>query len=149
MPLRHLSPSEICLSRQQAWKVLVFFFGGNAGTVPGYLADEDIEFAQALLMEAITASSRIGWVEAIFDNAMALRPDIREIIEDIAVHAIQEWQRSREPREIMSQPIYRMVHAQLVRNFRSIWIIRVETGEASGLESAFDSSTRRGIQRAR
>lgn len=145
MPLRHISPADICLTRQQAWRVLVFFFGGNAGTVPGYLTDQDVEFAQALLMEAIAASSRLGWVEAIFQDAMALQPDIREIIQDLAEHAFEEWQRSRVPRDIMSQPIYRVVHQRIVLNFRSIWRMRVETEDPSLLDGAFDSSTRRGL----
>jgi hypothetical protein len=53
MPLRKFNSSELVLSPMEAWQVLVFIFGGNGGTVPGWLTENDRSFAQALLIEAV------------------------------------------------------------------------------------------------
>jgi hypothetical protein len=50
MGLRHFNENEIILSHEEAWQVLVFFFGGNAGVESGSLSLRDREFAQALLL---------------------------------------------------------------------------------------------------
>ncbi|HEU5115991.1 MAG TPA: hypothetical protein VFT74_04875, partial [Isosphaeraceae bacterium] len=70
MSLRKFSPSELALTQQQAWQTLVFFFGGNASSVPGWITDNDRSFAQALLVEAIDKSYAMSWMETIFRSSI-------------------------------------------------------------------------------
>ena len=78
--LQHFSGDEILLSNQQAWQVLLFFFGGNASMSPASLTENDRSFAEALFIEAIDASEAMGYIESIFRSAMKLKPEIKDIL---------------------------------------------------------------------
>ena len=69
MALRKFDSSQLVLTHDEAWQVLVAFFGGNAGTVPGWLTENDRSFAQALLVEANDNSYAMSWIEEIFRSA--------------------------------------------------------------------------------
>ena len=74
MALRKFRSDELFMSNQEAWQVLVFFFGGNAGSVPGWLTDNDRSFAQALLVEAIDKSYFRECTRPLYLTDMAVAP---------------------------------------------------------------------------
>jgi hypothetical protein len=127
MSLIHFSPTEIVLSDQQCWEVLVFFFGGNAAVPVTALTSNDKSFAQAMLIEAIDKSYAMSWIEAVFREAMSLTPSIRNIIGALARHAVRTWLNEIPLEEIENQQIYISVKNTLTANWRSAWRIRIET----------------------
>ncbi|MDR3621069.1 MAG: hypothetical protein P4L85_17085 [Paludisphaera borealis] len=129
MSLRKFTRSELAVSPMEAWQVLVFFFGGNAGTVPGWLTDNDRSFAQALLIEAVDASYRMSWIEKLWSSTVNPSASIKSILGKLAVKAMRDWLTSCRPTDLNKAKIYTMVKDQLTRNWRSAWQIRIETGE--------------------
>jgi hypothetical protein len=129
MELRKFSGPEIVLNQQQAWQVLVFFFGGNAGAVPGWLTDNDRSFAQALLVEAVDASYQISWIQTLMTSALTPNPSITGILAHLALKAGRDWLQSRNPANFKDAKIYKMVKDQLTLNWRSAWQIRIDTGD--------------------
>jgi hypothetical protein len=129
MSLRKFKPSEIVLSDQEAWQVLVFFFGGNASTQPSWLNDNDRSFAQALLLEAVDASSRVSWIEALWKATAKPGASIKSILAKLALKAAKDWLQSCKPSDLTEARIYLMVKNQLTLNWRSAWQIRIETGD--------------------
>ena len=129
MALRKFRSDELFMSNQEAWQVLVFFFGGNAGSVPGWLTDNDRSFAQALLIEAIDKSYLMSWVEALFSSAMKVNPSIKGILKALAKKAVRDWWNGQPPPNLENAKIYQSVHDQLWRAWKSPWQIRLQTGE--------------------
>lgn len=125
--LKKFSGSDIVLSNQEAWQVLVFFFGGNASISPGALTDNDRSFAQALLLEAIDASEDMSWIEALFRSAMKLRPDVKDILKSMAKQFVKTWFKHATKGDLEDPTIYEAVKSSLTRNWRSAWAIRVQT----------------------
>ncbi|HEY0429024.1 MAG TPA: hypothetical protein VGC76_14680 [Pyrinomonadaceae bacterium] len=65
MSLREFRPDEILLSQQQAVTVFRMFWSHTQVTA-NMLNSSSVAFAQGLLLEAIDASYRMGYVEAMF-----------------------------------------------------------------------------------
>ncbi len=128
MSLKKFDSSELFLTQQSAWIVLQYFFGGNSGLSPGELTDNDRSFAQALLIEAIDKSEDMSWIESIFSSAMSLDPSVKDILKDLAKHAVKTWFHKADPSDLASATIYQSVYNTLRRNWRSAWEIRVQTG---------------------
>jgi len=130
MALKKFADSELILNHQEAWQVLIWFFGGNAGTVPGWLTSNDRSFAQALLVEAVDASYTMSWIQTLMTSALKPNASITGILAKLALKAAKEWIHSRKPSDFKDAKIYKMIKDQLTLNWRSAWQIRIETGEA-------------------
>jgi hypothetical protein len=137
MPLRRFTASEVRLDNQQAFDVLRFFFQHNASINISQITIEDRAFAQALLVEAVDASLHMGFIESIFTSAMSLSPSVKDIIKDLLRYAAQSWFRHATGRDMSDPKIYESVRATLVRNFRTVWSMRTQTGESSELNMAY------------
>jgi hypothetical protein len=132
MGLRHFSESDIILSNNDAWQVLVFFFGGNAGLAPGDLNLQDREFAEALLFEAMEASDRMDFVVPLLDFAVKPQTAIVGFMRTLALKAVQfGWKRWKHSRTTENPQIYNSIKVTVAYNWRTIWQIRVQTGELS------------------
>lgn len=127
--LRRFSRSELVLTHQEAWQVLVFFFGGNAGTTPRWLTDDDRSFAQALLVEAVDASQRMSWIQTLWSSTAKPGASITGVLAKLALKAGRDWLSSRKPTDFKNAKIYTMVKNELTRRFRSTWQIRLDTDE--------------------
>jgi hypothetical protein len=123
MPLQHFPAREIVLTQEEAFHVFRFFWP-DCNLHPGQLTETDREFAQALLIEAIDASERMSWIEALFRAAARPNADVRSILKKMAAHALKKWFTNLAPRDILNQDIYEAVRATLARNFRSIVRLR-------------------------
>jgi hypothetical protein len=137
MPLRRFTASEVRLDNQQAFDVLRFFFQHNTSINISQITIEDRAFAQALLVEAVDASFQMGFVESIFRSAMSLTPSVKDIIKGLLKYAAKSWFRHATGRDMSDPKIYESVRVTLVRNFRSVWSLRTQTGEASELNMAY------------
>lgn len=129
MALKKFSRSEIALTHQEAWQVLVFFFGGNASSLPGGLTDNDRSFAQALLIEAVDASRRLGWLHQLMSATLRPNASITAVLRRLAVAATRDWLSSGNPADFKDAKIYSMAKNQLTLNWRSAWQIRIITGD--------------------
>ncbi len=129
MAQQKFAPSELALSPMEAWQVLVFFFGGNASTTPGWLTDNDRSFAQALLIEAVAASYRMSWIEKLWSSTVNPSASIKSILGKLALKAMKDWLTSCQPTDLNKAKIYMMVKNQLTANWRSAWQIHIETGD--------------------
>ena len=129
MALKKFAASELVLSPMESWQVLVFFFGGNAGTVPGWLTENDRSFAQALLIEAVDASYRMSWIEKLWSSTVNPSASLKGILGKLALKAMRDWLTSCNPTDLKKAKIYTMVKNQLTANWRSAWQIRIDTDE--------------------
>ena len=130
--LQHFNSDELLLTHMEAWQVLVWFFGGNAGIVPGWLTDDDRSFAQALLVEAIDSSATVGIIRRIWESTVTPPMTVKSLLFKIAkTGGMILWDRLHHcsVEDFEKARIYKMVKDRLTLNFRSAWQIRVETGE--------------------
>jgi hypothetical protein len=130
--LQHFRKDQFIISRQQAARVLRFMFPDQQVSEP-QLSDEDIGFAQALLIEAVDSSREMGYVQILFEKAAYKVPTdfsfIKDLAKELCKRALQNWFRHATRKDLSDPQIYEMVLNTLRRNFRSVWAIRVQTGE--------------------
>lgn len=127
--LRRFGTNELFLSPDEARRVLEFFWPGK---VPATLTDQDRAFAQALLIEAVDASCKVGFVKKIFDTFyMKIPGSTRKVLRKAAKLAVQfGWlRRCGRDVDLDKVGIYRSVRNTLARNFRSAWEIRRQGGD--------------------
>jgi hypothetical protein len=127
--LKHFSRDEIKISRDDARRILIFFFGNNVPAAES-LSDEDVSFAQALLLEAVDKSYAMGYVEAIFQSFyMKIPTDIEKMMKNFVKQAAKNWFDHATGKDLSNPKIYDSVRVMLSSNFRSVWAIRMQTGE--------------------
>ncbi|HWY59514.1 MAG TPA: hypothetical protein VNZ03_33930 [Terriglobales bacterium] len=127
--LKHFQKDEIKITRDDARKILVFFFGSNVPT-PENLTDEDVPFAQALLLEAIDKSYAMGYVEAVFNSFyMKVPSDIKELMKDFAKEAAKNWFDHAAGKDLSNPKIYEMVRVTISNNYSQVWAIRMGGGD--------------------
>ena len=130
--LRHFSESELKLTQQDAFRVLRFFWL-EPGLLPQQLTAADRSFAQALLVEAIDRSYEMSYVEALFRNFFGKIPvsfaAVEDMVKSFAKAAAKNWFEHATAKDLDNPQIYESVRSQIAYNFRSVWAIRVETGE--------------------
>jgi hypothetical protein len=130
--LRHFTPAEIVITREQAARILRFFFPGQP-LGPHTLNDEDISYAQALLIEAVDASTEMGYVQILFDNAFMKVPADLSFIKDIAKafakQAAKNWFRHASGKDLSNPQIYESVLKTISWKQGTTWQIRMQTGE--------------------
>jgi hypothetical protein len=132
MPLKHFNGQEIKITQNDAFAVLRFFWM-EPGVLPQQLTNEDLSFAQALLVEAIDRSYDMGFVELIFRNFYGKIPSsfeaIRNMVKSFAKAAAKHWFEHATNKDLENPKIYESIRYQLAANFRSVWQIRLLTGE--------------------
>ena len=127
--LRRFERDEVVLTQDQAFQVLRFFWP-DVSVNPGALTVEDRGFAQALLIEAIDASYRMGFVEAWFRSLAKMGSGLKAVIKAFGKAALEHWFKYATRTDIMDDPrIYEIVRLTVVRNFRTVWRLRESTGE--------------------
>lgn len=131
--LRHFAPNEIYLSQSDASAILHFFFPHEQNPDSGALTDEDRGFAQAMLLEAIDKSYAMSFVQDIYDVFYGKVPTgfdaIKDMLKDFAKKAAKTWFDHATGKDLEDPKIYTAVKAALTANFRSVWVIRLKTGE--------------------
>jgi len=132
--LKRFSPNEIRLTNEQAWRVLRFFWPATS-ILPGELTEDDRSFAQALLVEAIDSSYRMGYVEHLFWLYVKIPPvalgfnSITDVVKGFAKAALKHWFKHATRADLANPQIYESVRTVLASHFRSAWEPRQITGE--------------------
>ncbi|MGJ4942358.1 hypothetical protein ACQR1W_17415 [Bradyrhizobium sp. HKCCYLS1011] len=130
--LRRFSKIEIYISKHEAWSILQLFWPGN-GIPETSLTDEDINFAQGLLLEAIDASYKMGYVHIVYDQFYGKIPgsftDLASIIRSFAKKAARHWFRHLGRKTLNSAEIYAAVRQQIALNFKTVMELRKQSGE--------------------
>lgn len=129
--LRHFSKDEIKISREQASRILRFFFPDQS--VSPNETDEDVAFAQALLLEAIDKSNDEGYIEILFRQLYGKVPTdfsfIKDVAKEFCKRALKNWFKHATGKDLEDPEIYENVRATIRLNFRSVWAIRVQGGD--------------------
>ena len=132
MSLRHFSADELIFDQQECFAILRFFFI-DVGIQAASLTVRDRSFAQALLVEAVDASYRMGYAEIIFDQFFGKTSvslaDMRKLARSFLEHAAERWFRHATRSDLSDPKIYESVRATLARNARSAWRVRLATDE--------------------
>jgi hypothetical protein len=132
MPLRHFAPTEILITKEQAGRILKFFFP-NMPIPPGALMEDDLSYAQALLVEAVDASTEMGYIQVLFDKAFMKVPTdfslIKEVAKALAKQAAKNLFRHATGEDLSDPKIYETVRKTISWKQRTTWQIRLQTGE--------------------
>jgi hypothetical protein len=130
--LKQFGPQEIKINQDQAYQILRFIWT-DIGISPQEISRKDIAFAQSLLVEAIDASYKMGYVEQLFKSFYMKVPasfgSIKDMVKNFAKGASQHWFKHATQKDLMNPQIYENVRLNIARNFRSAWSIREQTGE--------------------
>ncbi|MBX3244449.1 MAG: hypothetical protein KF685_08340 [Acidobacteria bacterium] len=121
--------NDVYVSEAEAWEILVWFFGGNAGITPSDVTYNDRSFAQALMFEAIRASKQISFVEGLWRATANPTKSLKSMLKQIAKLTAKALWEHLKPADLEDPKIYEMVKNALARNWRSPWQIRVATGD--------------------
>jgi len=121
---------DVFISQEEAWYILVWFFGGNAGLSPSDLTYNDRSFAQALMFEAIAASKKISFMEGLWKKTVKPHSSILKFLKQIAKLTAKALWKFIQPADLEDPEIYKMVKDKLTANWRSPWEIRVNSGSA-------------------
>jgi hypothetical protein len=123
--LLRFKESEIVITIDETRTVLSFFFSD----VPKLPNDEDRGFAQALLVEALDATYKVGFLEDLVRSLLKLPQGGVAVLKSFAKKAAVRWFKYASMKDIMEDPkIYEFVKTNIVRNFRSVWAIRMAGG---------------------
>jgi hypothetical protein len=129
--LKHFAKGELLLTQEQAGRILRFFFP-NQTLPPGDLTDDDIGFAQALLIEAVDRSTEEGYVEILFNNAFMKVPTdlsfVKDIAKEVGKKAVKNWFRHATGKDLANPQIYANVRVTLSNNFSTPWQERLQDG---------------------
>lgn len=129
--LRHFSQDEIIISSDDANLILRFFFGGDVPPA-AELTGEDVEFAQALFLEAIDKSYAMGYVHIIYDVFYMKIPgsfdSVKDMAKEFAKKAAKHWFDHATGMDLDKPEIYAAIRGQLIASFRSVWKIRMDGG---------------------
>jgi len=127
--LKHFNQDEIIIDKNQAQRVLKFFFGNNV-PAPSDLTNEDVAFAQGLLLEAIDKSYAMSYVQAIFDCFyMKIPDDISGLVKEFAKKAARIWFDHAAGKDFSKPKIYVSVRNLIANNFSTVWQIRMQGGD--------------------
>lgn len=119
---------DVFVSKHEAWLILRWFFGGNAGIKPSSITYNDRSFAQALMIEAIAKSKTITFIQGLWKSTITPPKKISDLLKEIAKLTAKALWAHLQPADLKDPKIYRMVKNQLTRNWRSPWRIRIATG---------------------
>lgn len=130
--LKQFTASELVLTKDQAVIVLKFIFkSDDHKTIDAAASAADLRgFAQGLLVEAIDASYKIGFVEHIFRASANPSKGALAIIKGFAKKASKHWFRHATAQDLMNVKIYEMVVNKLAASFRSSLYNQLAKGRA-------------------
>ena len=132
MPLKKFSGDELIISKEDAQKIFYFFFGEQ---IQGELINEDVGFAQGLIIEGIERSNEMGMIEDFMKKFFWKVPTsfgmVGSIVKFFIVKSASIWWKNKNIKSINADnlKIYDSIRNTLCLNFRSVWKIRMQTGE--------------------
>lgn len=126
--LRRFSADKILLTPDETLIVYRFFYG-NLVPQNMNITQDDMAFAQALLVRAVDDSNKIGWFEAIWKSTATPSPDFNRVFKKFARNAAIRWfKNAKNKSDITQAKIYVMVKNSIARKFRSCFSGRAQSG---------------------
>lgn len=130
--LRDFTPSEILITQAEAWAILKFFWP-SMSLSRTEITPQDINFAQGLMVEAIDRSYAMGYVDILFNTfygKVAGSPvDVLKLVKTFAKKAAKHWFKHLGSKSIEKADIYKAVQMTISLNFKSVFEIRIQTGD--------------------
>ncbi len=126
LELPKFTPNEIVVSRADAARIYRFFWPWSK-LGPGDMTDKDLAYTQGLLVEAIDASYKIGFVEILFRASArpAMTPDdVVRMIRTIVKRSARHWFRNRGDKSLDDARIYEMVRSFVAYRFKPEFALR-------------------------
>jgi len=119
--LRTFRRDELIFDGDETRTILEFFFRFEQGMIrEAEMTDALREFAQALLVAAVDASNRIGWMKAIWRATAVPGASMKSVFAKLAKKGGVQWfkslKRSSGP---FNAKIYEFVRNELSRRFRT------------------------------
>jgi hypothetical protein len=129
--LAHFQRNQFIITRPQAARVLRFFFPDQPLSEAA-LTDEDVSFAQAMLIEAVDSSREMSYVQVLFEKTAYKIPTdfsfVKDLAKDLCKRSAKNWFRHATQQDLSNPEIYESVRRTLQINFKSVWAIRLQTG---------------------
>lgn len=123
--LLQFNRSQIVLSDQEAWCVLAYFFD-HPGVHADDLTENDLSFAQALVIEAIEQSYGYGFLYP--NQPIYLAEQIKKIVITVLKKTGGNWNWTAALPALLKRPdIHIDVRTKLSQNHIWNWIARVKT----------------------
>jgi hypothetical protein len=111
---------------QEAWCVLAYFFD-QPGISPADLTENDMSFAQALVIEAIDLSYGIHFLTP--NKHVYLWKEMSRIVTGVLKRTNGNWNVGAATPALLKYPeLHYMVKATLSSLYRAPWTTRVKTG---------------------
>lgn len=132
MGLAKYRNERLVVTQSDAWKIL-FTFWPDQKVATHDLDENDRRSAQALVLEAAEASAKMGMVEQLWRTAASPTVKPTDVFKTAAKSVIGYLRRDQSLQAAVSSDKYAAVIATLARNFRSVWALRVQTGDTSDL----------------
>ena len=123
LTLKLFNKNELIINAQQTRDILKFFFPADTSKIDVCpITHNTKNFAQGLLVEAIDATYKLGFVQALWETFISpakYQDGILKLIKSFAKKAIKHWFKHATAADLADVKIYEAVRAVLSRNFRS------------------------------
>lgn len=126
--LRHFTQEEIIITGEEAKIIYKFFFDKNQTVINIANSDEilrpiEIEFAQALLVEALDRTYDMGYVAALFHSLTDKKKALAsggKILKKFGKKAFKHWFKHATEDDLWDDPkIYETVRLEVMRRFET------------------------------
>jgi len=139
--LKKFPDNELIFNDEETKQILTFFFPRDKNTIDNATINKDIKnFAQGLLVEAVDASYKMGYVEALFRSVCRFKGPA-DFTKTFAKKALTHWFEHAKKKDLLHVKIYEAVRSALEHNFRSEFILKI-----NGIASAKGRSTYAGVK---
>jgi hypothetical protein len=124
--LFEFNSSQIVLTHQEAWCVLAYFFD-HPGVRPADLKENDLSFAQALILEAIEQSYGANFIRSNYPTYLS--KEIQKVVVSVLTKTGGRWNWTASVEALLKRPqLNSQVKELLTANYIYNWIARVKTG---------------------
>jgi len=135
--LKTFKPEELLFDSKETKEILLFFFPNEKHSIPKIKVNNQVRgFAQGLLLEAVDASYKIGFIEALFKSTANPTSSMLSVIRKFAIKASKHWfQHNVTKDDLRKVKIYEAVRSRLQINFKSVMRLLVQGLDIQNLVS--------------
>jgi len=132
MALPDISSQDIIMSQQEAHSALDYLLLGQVSLSANQLTLEDRLLAQKLTIHAIDKHYEMGFIQALFSSTAKIPRGPTAVMKSFLSKAAKHWFKHAsqdELQEFIREPkLFRSVVNTIASRFRSVWMIREQTG---------------------
>ncbi|MDP2574419.1 hypothetical protein Q8W40_19665 [Vibrio penaeicida] len=120
MRLKKFKPSELNFNDAETKEILIFFFPSSQSKIKQAPMDLKLkEFAQGLLLEAIDASYKIGFVQGLWEATINPREPLRKVISKLIQNTASHMFHHATTKDLRDVKVYDFVVKTLSLKFKS------------------------------